>query len=262
VQTDYPSTTICYVQLPYRCMKVHLLLFVLFLTSARQLSAQQDSSTRSTYFLEQSALTYPKGSLSYNNYYLLLNSITYNITERLKVSAGVLISEKPPLYVNVQYSFPVSHKVFLGGSVGFYQLDYSPRRSSYLIAPQVLCTIGDRHVNTTLSAGIVRGRFLFSEGFLFPSTFNLPDRVNLALSVSHRRPLSKELSLITQNAYISILYPSNKSYQDILTLSGGLAWHLQRSTLKGGLGAVVFPNGEQGRQVTLLPFVGYSYAIK
>ncbi|GAB3760128.1 hypothetical protein GCM10028817_35620 [Spirosoma pomorum] len=243
-------------------MKVHLHLFILFLTSANQLSAQQDSSNRSTYFLEQSALTYPKGSLSYNNYYVLANSIAYNVTERLKVAAGVLIAEKPPFYVNVQYSFPVGQNVYLGGSVGFYQLDYTSSRSSYLIAPQVLCTIGDRQVNTTLSAGVVRGRFLLGEGVILPATFNLPDRVNLALSVSHRRPLSKELSLITQNAYISILYPSNKGYQDILTVSGGLGWHLQRSTLKGGLGAVVFPNGEQGRQVTPLPFVGYSYTIK
>jgi hypothetical protein len=244
-------------------LKVSLLVFILFFTGATPLVAQQDSSTRSTYFLEQSAFPYPKGSLSYNNYYLLANSIAYNVTERLKVAAGVLISsDRPPFYVNVQYSFPLSPKVSLGGSVGFYQVYYSSTRSSYLIAPQVLCTIGNQQVNTTVSAGVVRGRFLFGGGFLLPSSVNLPDRVNLSLSISHRRSISKELSLITQNAYISAQLTNGNRYADIFLLSGGLAWHLNRNTIKGGLGAVLLPDSEQDRRATLLPFVGYAYTIK
>lgn len=236
---------------------------VLFFLTISHTSAQQDSLSKSSYFLDQSALPAPKGSFVYNNYYLLANSVTYYITERIKASAGILLTgNRPPFYGTVQYSIPVGRDLFIGGSIGYYQIDYSEYRSNHLIVPQLLITKGNRLTNTTFSGGVVRGQFLWRTGFFSPA-INLPSRVNLILSLSHQRPINRELSLITQNLYISAQAPAGSRYSEILMLSAGIGWHLQqRGILKAGAGALFFPDGDQNNRTSFLPFIGYSYTIK
>jgi hypothetical protein len=241
-----------------------LIILLLSASCSSQVVAQIDSSARSTYFLEQSALPIPKGSLVFNNYYVLVNSFTYSLNERLKISAGLMITTegRPPFYANAQYSIPLGGNVFVGGSIGFYQIDYSQDRSNYVIVPQLVVTKGDHQINTTLTGGVIRGKYLVGTGFFSSSMINLPSWVNLMLSLSHRRPLNKELSLITQNVYVSAQAPVGSRYSEVILLSGGLGWHLQRSTLKGGLGVLLFPKSEQGSWSSALPFLGYSYMIR
>lgn len=236
---------------------------VLFLmANLSQAVAQPDSTARSTYFIEQSALPSSKGSLAYNNYYAIVNSIAYHVTERLKISAGVVvIPGRPPFYAAVQYTLPITNQVFAGGSVGYYQLEYSERRSSYVVVPQLLLTVGNRQINTTVNGGVARGRFLFG-GSLFPAAINLPNQVNLVVGLSHRRPLTKELSFITQNAYVSSTAPVGSRYAQVVLTSAGGAWNFGRNALKIGASAVFYPKSEQGSLSNFLPFLGYSYFIQ
>lgn len=241
-----------------------LIMLLLSTSCFSQVVAQTDSSARSTYFLEQSALPSPKGRLVYNNYYVLVNSLTYSLNERLKVSAGIMITPggSPPLFANAQYSIPLGSHLFIGGNIGFYQIEYGQGRSSYAVVPQLVITKGDHQINTTLTGGVIRGQYLVGNNFLLSSTINLPSRVNMILSLSHRRPLSKDLSLITQNVYISAQAPVGSQFSEIILLSGGIGWHLQRSTLKGGLGVMLFPKSEQSVWSSPFPFLGYSYMIR
>lgn len=241
----------------------HILLFLLTIVY-RPVVAQKDSTTQSAYFLEQSAIVSKKGTLVYNNYYVLINSVSYTIIDGLKVSAGALIvNQRPPFFAHVQYSFPIAPQLYIGGSLGYYQLDYDEYRSNYIIVPQVLVTTGNQQINTTFNTGIVRGRFLFGGGFLTPSVVNLPSRVNWVLGLSHRRPLYKDLSLITQNTYVSAQAPANSRYSELLVLSLGAAWQLERKhTLKVGLSAIYYPKEGTIKPSSFIPFLGYSLSIK
>ncbi|MFD2571960.1 hypothetical protein ACFSUS_15055 [Spirosoma soli] len=247
-------------------MYIRLISLITFasLTHILQAQTSPDTSSRATYFLEQHALLTPKGQLVYNNYYVLANSFTYHITERLKVSAGVLITgQNPPVYGTIQYSVQIGQNMYVGANLGYYQLDYDKPKSSYLVVPQLLLTKGNSQINTTFSGGVTRGRFLFGVGGFFSQTrVNLPSRVNLILSLSHRRPLTRELSFITQNVYVSAQAPVGSRYSELLMLSAGLGWHLQRNTLKAGLGTVLFLKGNEGSSSAVLPFVGYSYLLR
>lgn len=238
-------------------------LFFVIIISTFQSIAQSDSTFQSTYFLEQNALPSKKGSLIYNNYYVVANSITYNLTDRLKVSTGIiLIPQRPPFYASIQYIVPIAEKIFVSGSLGYYQLKYTKNESSQVFFPQLIVSTGNQNVNTSFSAGVVRGKFLFGGGLLFPSAINLPNRVNLILSLSHRRPLTRTLSFITQNAYISSEAPLGSLYSEILIFSLGGAWQEKRSALKVGVSGVYFTKSESGKPSTYLPFLGFSYLIR
>lgn len=247
-------------------MKLSVPIFLLLISLCYDKTVAQsisDSTAESTYFIEQNALPTLKGRLVYNNYYVLGNSVAFQLTERIKISAGiVLVPQRPPFYATVQYSIPVGRDLFVGGSLGYYQIDYSADRSNYVFVPQLLITKGNQFINTTITGGVVRGQFLLGGSFL-SSAINLPSRVNLVLSVSHRRSISKELYIITQNAFVSAQAPSGSRYKEILLLSGGIGWQLYpRSTLKAGVGALFFPKGEQNDRSGFLPFLGYSYVIR
>jgi hypothetical protein len=211
-------------------MKTELYLSLFFITVIySEVIAQQDPVRQSTYFLEQSALPSTKGSLVYNNYYVFANSLSYTIIENLRVSVGVLITpSRPPLYAIVQYTFPIANKLYVGGSMGYYQLEYDKSGSSQVIIPQVLITTGNPFNHTSFSVGVVRGHFLFGSGIFTPSPINLPSKVNLLMSLSHRRPIAKSISLITQNAYISADAPAGSRYSEILLFSLGGAWQIKK----------------------------------
>ncbi|XAZ82018.1 hypothetical protein A6C57_27875 (plasmid) [Fibrella sp. ES10-3-2-2] len=243
-------------------MKSYLLILLVLSACYSKVAAQDDTIRQSNYFFEQSALSYPKRSLTYNNQYFIINSLMYQISNRLKFSAGTLITgERPPLYVTVQYAFPVSSNTNLGVSLGYFQITYDRYKSSYFVLPQVLLTKGDHRRNTTLSIGTTQGRFLLPGSFFNPMALNLPSRVNVLMSLSHRRPITKNISLISQNVYISSQVPTGSPYSNIFILSIGGGWHIDKNAIKIGMSALLFPNRNESKLANFLPFLGYSRVI-
>ncbi|RIV27780.1 hypothetical protein DYU11_05655 [Fibrisoma montanum] len=244
---------------------VTLFVLAIFFSNSHFSFAQSDTVERQSYhnyFVQQSALIQPKGTLLYNNTLFFINSVSYNVTDRLTFSGGFsfLPTNSPPSFVSAKYVLPVTPKLFLGISLAYVRIGYRVLRSDYFVVPQLLVTGGDLNNNLTFSIGTTRGNYVV-DSFFAPAV-NLPERVNVVTTVSYQKRFWKEFSFITQNSYVTSRTVALDEYSELALLSAGAAWQLNRSAVKFGLGTIHYPRGAMVKFSSALPFLGYTLTIR
>ncbi|GAB3281162.1 hypothetical protein GCM10027347_56610 [Larkinella harenae] len=207
----------------------------------------------------------PKGTFTYNNYYLLINSASYQVTNRVSVGAGVCILPvdvaAPPFSLQLQYSLPITNTIHLAANVTYYQVKYKPVKKGGLLAPQVLITAGNAKSNGTFGVSVLRGNLAFHD-YGNGVAVAVPNKINLISSIAYSRHLFGDISLITQNHFIQTAGFLSKNYSNVWFLSLGGRLDYKRNAVKVGIVKLHYPNGDQVRFSRAYPFIGYSVSMK
>ena len=155
-----------------------------------------------------------KGEGYYQNFYLILNSVSYGITDNFTIGVGTVpfginATGVSFLTVTPKLSFPiVKDKLNVGTGILYSRILGSDAGIAYGVL-----TYGSRDNNITVGTGYGFFRYndLFSTG---QASFEFANRPILTISGTTR--LSKRMSLVTENWFV----PSgDDNYQGVFTLS-------------------------------------------
>lgn len=243
----------------------HSLLLSWLLLAIPSIGISQTDSVRNysqaSYFFQPSALPLPKGTLLYNNYYLLVNSVQYSLTGNLIAAGGFSLSpvSAPSLFARIQYSVPVTDKIHIGLTASYYRLSYDSPRRSHLFIPQILLTSGTPMSHGTFGMGLVRGNYWFTD-FDGNWLFNLPDQIRMTTSLSYSRQVWRQFHLVTQNHYFK---GNNRIGQsEVVVFSLGAKYVLGKSAFKAGILKFYYPKGTAVRFSVAYPVASYSLTIR
>ncbi len=214
-------------------------------------------------FLEPTALTQPAGSLTYNNYELLLHGLTYGITDRLQASVTMLapiVTDMPLLalaaakwrlvsvsrfHLAVQGSAGVGHSFnedSQGNGVSNVYLLGAGAFATYCLRDDCASLLSlNASYQSVLSGGSTGNAVIFGGALV--------------------QRLTAHVKLLAEVTAESTKFPGSDSYSvaDGVLVSYGVRFHTNRVASDVGFIKPVSFSGDSGGFLMGLPFVSVSY---
>ena len=194
-----------------------------------------NSANAHYYLAGSSAIPLKAGSGYYKNSLLLVNSLTYGLSDNVSISSGMelytafrsVIKQDigPLVYTNIKAGFPVGEKLHIGGGVfagGIISIDEP--LAGMVFTGYGMATYGTEKSNLTLTVG---GGSIFQAGLRGP-----------AVGLSGMARLSEKFAFVSENWIYresDDSSPEGKRTTNIIGISGGARIIMNKAALTLGL---------------------------